>query len=163
MPSRTNERTNGAYIIDPSIFNRGPIKLIRIIKNNKDKIQKTKSTFCRLNFSQTEIRLYFYCYFWLIMTRKNYNFCARFFKFCSFWTTTTIQKFKIVLKSVTYPTQPPHPFYFIVIVFFILNKKEIQKFCFSKSHTSYHLPQFFLKCLFSLKIHYFCVFEIKKK
>ena len=34
---RTHARTHRAYIIDPRFSNRGPIKLIRIIKNNKPK------------------------------------------------------------------------------------------------------------------------------
>ena len=51
--------------------------------NSTDKIQKKKSVFLRLNYSRTEICLYFYLYFWLTTTGKNYNFGILFLYFVS--------------------------------------------------------------------------------
>ena len=41
--------------------------------NSKDKIQKTKSTFFRLNISLTEMHLYMYSYLWLTKTMTHIN------------------------------------------------------------------------------------------
>ena len=80
-------------------------------------------------------------YFFYIYEVIMVNFCPRFFKFCSFWTTKKIKKCSKCWNVSHLPHNPLTQFIFVLICcqcFYILNNKKNSK-----------LLLFFVICFFS--------------